>query len=97
MPHNAAFRRAHQVCAKCSRGSLRQHAFRPHQLSQYKNTTVLVQVAIVLGKFAHSEDLVAIEEGVQSLTDILRVLMQLDPSPEVRRAALPGVHTPLNT
>ena len=64
-------------CPKSSRGSLQHDAFRPHQLSQYKNTTVLVQVAIVLGKFAHSEDLVAIEEGVQSLTDILRVLMQL--------------------
>ena len=61
-----------------------------------KDATVRVQVAVVLGKLAHGEDLAAIEEGVQSLTDILRNLMQFDPSPEVRRAALPGVHAQLN-
>ena len=61
-----------------------------------KDAAVRVQVAIVLGKLAHGEDLEAIEEGAQSLTDILRNLMQFDPSPDVRRAALPGVHTQLN-
>ena len=61
-----------------------------------KEATVRVQVAIVLGKLVHGEDLEAIEEGVQSLADILRNMMQFDPSPDVRRAALPGVHTQLN-
>jgi len=61
-----------------------------------KDATVRVQVVIVLGKLAHGEDLPAREGGVQSLTEILRNLMQFDPSPEVRRAALPGVHTQLN-
>jgi len=61
-----------------------------------KDATVRVQVVIVLGKLARGEDLPAREGGVQSLTDILRNLMQFDPSPEVRRAALPGVHTQLN-
>ena len=51
-----------------------------------KDAAARVQVAIVLGKLAHGEDLAAIEEGVQSLTDILR---NFDPSPSVRRAALP--------
>ena len=58
-----------------------------------KDAAVCVQVGIVLGKLARSEDLAVIEDGVQSLTDILRNLMQFDPSPDVRRAALPGVHT----
>jgi condensin complex subunit 3 len=61
-----------------------------------KDATVRVQVVIVLGKLAHGEDLPAREGSVQSLTEILRNLMQFDPSPEVRRAALPGVHTQLN-
>ena len=61
-----------------------------------KDATVRVQVVIVIGKLAHGEDLPAREGGVQSLTEILRNLMQFDPSPEVRRAALPGVHTQLN-
>ena len=50
-------------------------------------------MAIVPGKLAHGEDLEAIEGGVQSL---IRILMQFDPSPDVRRAAPPGVHTQLN-
>ena len=54
-----------------------------------KDAAVRVQVAIVLRKLAHGEDLAAIGEGVQSLTDILRNLVQFDPSPDVRRAALP--------
>jgi condensin complex subunit 3 len=61
-----------------------------------KDAAVRVQVVIVLGKLACGEDLLETEEGGQSLTDILRNLMQFDPSPEVRRAALPGVHTQLN-
>ena len=61
-----------------------------------KEATVRVQVAIVLGKLVHGEDLEAIEEGVQSLADIVRNMMQFDPSPDVRRAALPGVHTKIN-
>jgi len=61
-----------------------------------KDAAVRVQVVIVLGKLACGEDLEVTEGGVQSLTDILRNLMQFDPSPEVRRAALPGVHTQLN-
>ena len=65
-------------------------------LANDKDAAVRVQVAIVLGRLAHGEDLAAIEEDVQSLTDILRNLMQFDPSPDVRRAALPGVHTQLN-
>ena len=64
--------------------------------SNDKDTAVRVHVAIVLGKLAHSEDLEAIEGGVKSLTNILWNLMQFDPSPDVRRAALPGVHTQLN-
>ena len=55
-----------------------------------KDAAARVQVAIVLGEFAHGEDLAVIEEGIQSLTDILRNLVQFDPSPDVRRAALPG-------
>ena len=61
-----------------------------------KDAAVRVQVVIALGKLACGEDLSAREGGVQSLTEILRNLMQFDPSPEVRRAALPGVHTQLN-
>ena len=61
-----------------------------------KDAAVRVQVAIILGKLARGEDLAEAEEGVQSLTDILRNLMQFDLSPEVRRAALPGVHTQLD-
>jgi condensin complex subunit 3 len=61
-----------------------------------KDAAVRVQVVIVLGKLARGEDIVETEEGVQSLTDILQNLMRYDPSPEVRRAALPGVHTQIN-
>ena len=61
-----------------------------------KDATARVEVAIVLGELAHGEDIAAIEDGVQSLTDILRNLVQFDPSPDVRRAALSGVHTPIN-
>ena len=41
---------------------------------------------------AHGEDPAAVEEGVHSLTDILRNLTQFDPSPDVR----PAVHMQLN-
>ena len=61
-----------------------------------KDAAVRAQVVTILGKLACGEDLAETEGGAQSLTDILRNLMQFDPSPEVRRAALPGVHTQLN-
>ena len=61
-----------------------------------KDAAVRVQVVIVLGKLARGEDLAETEVGVQSLKDILRNVVQFDPSPDVRRAALPGVHTQLD-
>ena len=61
-----------------------------------KDTAVRVQVAIVLGNLKHCEDFEAIEEGVQSLTDILRNLTQFDPSPDARRAALSDVNMQIN-
>ena len=61
-----------------------------------KDAAVRIQVAIVRGKLAHGEDLAVIGEGVQSLTDIMRNLMQFDPSLDVRHAALPCVYTQLN-
>ena len=61
-----------------------------------KDAAVRVQVVIVLGKLARGEDLAETEKGAQSLTDTLRNLVEFDPSPDVRRAALPGMHMQLN-
>jgi len=76
--------------------SLPEEVYRTLHSTLINSAAVRVQVIIVFGKLAHGEDLPAREGGVQSLAEILWNLMQFDPSPEVRCAALPRVHTQLD-